>query len=101
MRIAGRYREMGRQGLTNVPRGGTFPNTMEHPLRKLRTDLKLSLRGFADEIGASKSKVFRIEKRQQDADLEMLRQVEALARRRGATIRMDDFLSLRPMRAAG
>ena len=71
---------------------------MEHPLRKFRTDLDLSLRGLANETGASKSKLFRIETRQQDADLEFLRQLEALARRRGKSIRFDDFLSLRPMR---
>lgn len=74
---------------------------MDHPLRQFRKALGLSLRGLADETGASKSKLFRIEARLQDADLDLLRQLDSLAKRRKREINLDDFLAARPRRAQG
>lgn len=74
---------------------------MSHPLRKFRKDdLKLSLRDFARETGASKSKICRIERREQDADLDFLRQVVALGRRRRIDVSLEGFLAVPPLRKA-
>lgn len=73
---------------------------MNHPLRTLRTTLQLSLREMADETGVSKSKLSRIENRKQDPNLDLLRQVAALAARRRVPIRIEDFLAVTPVREA-
>lgn len=73
---------------------------MVHPLRQFRTDLGLTLRALASETGASKSTLWRVENRKQDPDMELLRQLTALARRRNKSIRVDDFLLTPPEREA-
>jgi transcriptional regulator with XRE-family HTH domain len=73
---------------------------MDHPLRKFRNDLGLSLRAMARETGASASALSRIERRQQDADLDLLRQLSALAERRGAKLPLSDIILLPPVREA-
>ena len=73
---------------------------MTHPLRTFRTDvLKLSLRGLAKETGTSASALSRIERRQQDADLDLLRQLAALAERRRVRLPLEDIVALPPVRA--
>ena len=72
---------------------------MDSPLLTLRNKLDLTLRELSAETGASKSKLWRIEQRKQDPDMELLRQLAALANRRKVPIRLDDFLSTPPVRA--
>lgn len=70
---------------------------VEHPLRKLRSDLELTLKEMSRETGASKTKLWRVEHRVQDADLDLIRQVVALAKRKKKTVRVDDFLGVPPV----
>lgn len=72
---------------------------MDHPLRKFRKDvLGLSLRGLAKETGASASALSRIERREQDADLDLIRQLTALADRRAVKLPLADIIALPPVR---
>lgn len=73
---------------------------MEHPLKKFRADLNLSLRGLARETGTSASALSRIENRRQDADMDLLRQLVALAERRAIKLRVEDFIAVKPVREA-
>lgn len=69
-------------------------DSLDHPLRKLRTSLELTLRDMAKETGLSPSQLSRIENRKQEASLDLLRQVAALAERRKKPFRMEDFLAV-------
>jgi transcriptional regulator with XRE-family HTH domain len=71
---------------------------MDHPLRKFRAELGLSLRAMARETGTSASALSRIERRQQDADLDLLRQLSALAARRAVKFPLADIIALPPVR---
>lgn len=71
---------------------------MEHPLRKFRKDLGLSLRSLARETGSSASALSRIERRHQDADLDLLRQLAALAERKRVRLPLEDIVALAPVR---
>lgn len=68
----------------------------DHPLKKFRTGLNLTLRQMAAETGTSAAALSRIETYKQDPDLGLLRQVAALADRRNVTLDMGVFLSVRP-----
>lgn len=70
----------------------------DHPLKKFRAGLKLTLRQMAAETGSSAAALSRIETRKQDPDMDLLRQLSALAARRGQSIRIDEFLSFRPVK---
>lgn len=72
---------------------------VEHPLRKLRDELDLTLQQMALETGASKTKIWRVEHRRQDADLALIRQAVALAKRKKKDLRVDDFLGVPPVEA--
>lgn len=70
------------------------------PLGRFREGLNLTFDALAAETGASKSKLWRIENRRQDPDMELLRRLDRLAKRKGVAIRFEDFLSSPPMREA-